>query len=119
MFINCSNHRSKDWNETQYREAEKYGKIIDIPFPIIDPRMSDQEMNDRVEYYYNSIIQYDHPVIMVQGEFVFTYRLVKRLKKNGLRVVAACSERKTIESVNEKGTTLKSSEFVFVKFRDY
>lgn len=55
---------------------------------------------------------------MVQGEFVFTFRLVTELKKAGITAVAARTERKAIEKV-ENGITKTTSEFKFAGFMEY
>ena len=93
MFLNISNHKSENWSVNQINEAEKYGKIIDIPFPAVNPRESDEYMDDLVDEYYQKVMEYEKPTVMVQGEFVFTYRLVNQLKQAGIKVVASCSER--------------------------
>ena len=33
IFINLTNHPSNEWSSEQLLAAEKYGKVIDIPFP--------------------------------------------------------------------------------------
>ena len=103
----------------QTSEAEKYGEIVDIPFPAVNPRESDEYMNDLVDEYYQKVMEYENPTAMVQGEFVFTYRLVNQLKQAGIKVVASCSERRVIEEIDENGCTIRRSQFEFVKFREY
>ena len=120
MFINLSNHKSNAWGKEQYAEAVKYGDIVDLQFPNIDAEATSEEVRVLAEEYLHKIIsEYEQPVVMVQGEFTFTYNLVHMLKEQGITVVAACSERKTIETVDENGVTLKKSEFIFVQFREY
>ena len=106
--------------EKQLELASRYGEITDLRFPAIDPYCSSEEMNELVEHYCRQILACDEkPVVMLQGEFVFTYRLVSRLKAAGLTVVAGCSERKTTEYADESGNIIKQSEFDFVCFREY
>lgn len=119
MFLNISNHKSENWSVNQINEAEKYGKIIDIPFPAVNPRESDEYMHDLVDEYYQKVMEYEKPTVMVQGEFVFTYRLVNQLKQAGIKVVASCSERRVTEEIDENGCTIRRSQFEFVKFREY
>ncbi len=119
MFLNISNHKSENWSVNQINEAEKYGKIIDIPFPAVNPRESDEYMDDLVDEYYQKVMEYEKPTVMVQGEFVFTYRLVNQLKQAGIKVVASCSERRVTEEIDENGCTIRRSQFEFVKFREY
>ena len=119
MFINISNHPSSKWKSRQTQEAQKYGEIVDIPFPALNPRCTDQEINSLVEDYVNKVMEYDAPVAMVQGEFIFTYRLVSRLKEAGAKTVASQSERRTIEYIDDNGNTVRQSEFEFVRFMEY
>ena len=72
-----------------------------------------------VEEYFNKIQQYSDVVVMVQGEFVFTYRMIVLLKKQGIRVVAAQSERKSIEFVDVNKNTRRESVFEFIRFMEY
>ena len=119
MFINLSNHSSENWNEEQMAEAHKYGDVIDIHFPAVDPRADSEEIDRKVEELYAQVMAYEKPVVMLQGEFILTFRLVTKLKAAGLRVVAACSERNTVEEIDEEGNTVKKIRFEFVGFKEY
>ena len=33
VFVNLTNHPSKAWDRAQIDAAEKYGQIVDLPFP--------------------------------------------------------------------------------------
>ena len=55
---------------------------------------------------------------MVQGEFVFTYRLVCKLKGNGNRIVSARSERVCQEFKDKNDVIHKHSIFEFIDFVD-
>ena len=55
---------------------------------------------------------------MCQGEFGLTYQVVTLLKQKDIHTVYSCSERKTIEKKPDNGT-VKTSEFCFVRFREY
>lgn len=134
MFINLSNHPSEKWSDKQLEEARKYGtiygKIIDMPFPQISPTATSEEIDELVNEYYQKILE-SIPIeriifinneksfaVLVQGEFVFTYRLVNLLKDKGIIVVAARTERKVKELV-ENGIPKKVSEFNFAGFMEY
>lgn len=119
MFINLSNHISEKWSEKQLEAAKKYGEIIDIGFPAVDPMGDSDYIDELVEEYYSKLAEYDNPVVMVQGEFTFTYRMIQRLKKAGIKVVASCSERRSVEVVKENGQVERNSVFEFVRFREY
>ncbi len=44
-FINLTNHPSTKWGADQLAAAKKYGNIVDIPFPAVDPEAS-SDTND-------------------------------------------------------------------------
>lgn len=114
MFINLSNHSSDNWDELQLREAERYGKIEDIPFPQISGLMSRGEIIQLAEEMVQMIVKKSPSAVMCQGEFTLTYNIVKGLKENGIKVLAACSERMVEENKNTKIVRFK-----FNQFREY
>ena len=119
MFINVSNHSSENWSEEQIRAAECYGDILDMPFPNIKTSCSKAEMNCLVRTYYDIIISLKPDAVMLQGEFVFTFRLATLLLRKDIPVFAAVSERVATESIDESGKVTKTSRFVFSGFRPY
>ena len=54
--------------------------------------LSEEELEKLVDQYEKKIAVLDEPVVMLQGEYVFTYRLVERLKEAGILVLASCTE---------------------------
>lgn len=123
MLVNLSNHKSSHWSKEQLKMAQAYGAIVDLPFPQIDPHMTDEELNHVVEKYRQKVLQFrtdGRPLYcMLQGEFVFTFRLVTKLKADGVTVLAGSSERRVLEETDESGHTRKQGLFVFVRFREY
>ena len=119
MFINVSNHKSSGWGQRQREAAEIYGEIVDIPFPPISSDYTSEEIDELVAQYLKKIQKYDDPVAMVQGEFVFTYRLVSELKAAGILALAGCTDRKVFEEKQPDGTVKKTSVFEFTRFREY
>ena len=118
-MINVSNHPSACWQKAQLAAAETYGDVIDLPFPDIHPDWDGEEIDRQVDKYEQRIKEYGNSVVLVQGEFTFTYRLVNRLKSLGFTVVAACSARRVTEEKNEGGDLIPTSHFAFVRFREY
>lgn len=118
-FINLSNHNSSKWNDAQLSTARAYGEIVDIPFPIISPSANSEEIDLLVQEYLDRLSGFDIAAVMLQGEFVFTYRLVSTLKSKGITVLSACSERKVVERIDSEGRTQRESVFEFVQFREY
>ena len=54
--------------------SKVYGDIVDIGFPAVDPKGDSDYIDKLVDEYYSKISKYDKPVVMLQGEFTFTYR---------------------------------------------
>lgn len=116
MFINHSNHPSVQWDETQRMEAARYGPIVDVPFPAIDPESTAEAVEALVRQHGADIVDRKPSIVMVQGEFTYTYKMVEFLKAHNVKVVAATSERivKTLDDSNTKQVT-----FHFVQFREF
>ena len=120
VFINLSNHPSDKWSREQREAAEEFGTITDMPFPKMDPHDDTEVWNNKVEEYLERILTIDeNPVVMIQGEFVFTYRLVTVLKQHGIKVVVAETERVSEEEILPDGSTVRRSVFQFVRFLEY
>ena len=120
MLVNLSNHPSSKWNEDQLKAAELYGGVVDMPFPVVDPMGDSAYFDSLVDEYESKIGRMtDVAAVMVQGEFVLTYRLVNRLKKHGITCVSAETRRNTVESVDGDGNLVKTSVFKFEKFMEY
>jgi len=118
-FINLSNHASQQWSEPQRTAAEKYGVITDMQFTAVPPDADSAEVDSLVSEYLERLSQYDIGAVLLQGKFVFTYRLVSRLKEQGITVLSACSERRVTEQTDAEGRTHWVSEYEFVQFREY
>ncbi len=125
MLINLSNHPYEKWPEDQKNEAAIYGEVINLPFPAVRPTATSGEIDDLVNEYLARIqtlvrdSQAGTNAVMVQGEFVFTYRLVNELKKSRIAAVAAITERIVQAETLSDGTVRKTSLFVFRGFREY
>ncbi|MBO6206365.1 MAG: hypothetical protein J6O73_05440 [Lachnospiraceae bacterium] len=119
MFINLSNHPSSQWGEAQRQDALRYGEIVDIPYPQIPVKIANEEIDSLVNNYYDLIVQYDEPTVMLQGEPVFAFRLTNRLKTVGIKVLASCTERVSEEEKLEDGSVRKISQFLYGGMREY
>ena len=118
VFVNFSNHPSYRWSPVQIREAEVYGDIIDLMFPAVPPDSSEKEILNQAEASVEKILALNPSVVLCQGEFTLVFAVVNRLIQNGIRVVAACSERDVSEENTDDGIK-KTVYFDFVRFRDY
>lgn len=118
MFINFSNHPSKNWSQEQLEASKVYGEIIDLPFPNVFPNASEKDLQSLTNQYVQKITSMGkdyQTTVHIMGEMTFTYAVVSKLKDKGIKCVASTTERKT--TYNDDGTKL--SEFSFVKFREY
>lgn len=118
MFVNLTNHPSVKWSIEQIAAAQKFGEITDIQFPLISPYETQQEIITIADKYVQRIKDMQPSAVLCQGEFTFVFALTNGLKKLGITVVAACSERYASEHI-EDGVTKKVSDFRFVQFREY
>lgn len=119
MFVNLTNHPFRDWTLKQQEAAKEYGEVTDYPFPLVPPEFDKKQVNALAERVTNDILQLSPDIVCCQGEMTLTYSLVNMLKEHGIKVVAACSERNIIEKKAEGGRIIKTTEFNFVKFREY
>lgn len=113
-FINFSNHESACWSEKQIQSANVYGRIIDIPFPQVDPACTEADVRRIGDEYLKRIMELQPAAVLCQGEFSVSYYVIRKLKLQGVTVVAACSKRNTVMDGNKK-----ISQFEFEKFREY
>lgn len=119
MFINHSNHPSARWSDAQRTAAETYGTIEDMPFPNIEPMWNEMQVAALAEANAAAIIAKQPAAVLCQGEFTYTFALIERLRKAGITVVAACSERVVHETVDDAGVSHKTAAFSFVQFRKF
>ena len=118
MLINLSNHPSRYWDKKQIEASQGFGELIDMLFPLIKPDASDDELEELSKEYVKNIVSLGNPksiTVHIMGEMTFTFMVVAKLKKLGIKCIASTTERKT--TYNDEGTKL--SEFSFVKFREY
>lgn len=114
MFVNFSNHSSKDWCQEQIFEAKKYGEIVDISFPAVPAKADNKFVRELAEKYVGEIAELAPDCVMCQGEFTLAYDVITGLLRLGIKTVAACSERKVLEQDGKK-----ISIFSFERFREY
>lgn len=113
-FVNFSNHPIEKWDEKQKQAAQQFGKLVDIPFPMVDPKGDENYIEQLAEECVEKILAENPSVVLCQGEFCLAFKVVEKLKEKNISVVAACSERHVEECGNQKKVT-----FVFERFRKY
>lgn len=120
VFINFSNHPSSNWSKNQKNAvSDQYkAQIVDIAFPLVSASADEEEISVLAKECIETICSHNPKAVMCQGEFGLTYQVITLLKQKGILTVYSCSERKTIEKKTDSGT-VKTSEFCFVRFREY
>lgn len=119
IFINFTNHPSSQWDEKQTKEANRYGQILDVPFPSVSATASKEEIYILAKDCVAEIMHYEPAAVLCQGEFCLSYQVIGMLLVQGVHVVAACSDRETIEHKKEDGSVEKIARYRFVQFREY
>lgn len=119
IFINHTNHPKEHWSAEQISAAKVYGEILDMAFPAISATATAQEIRELVKRNLKKILELKPAVVLCQGEFNYTFAMVEELKKLGIKVVAATSERVVAEEILSDDSTQKISNFRFVQFREY
>jgi len=119
VFINFTNHPSSTWTSEQICAATKYGSIIDIQFPNVNPSVTELDIEKIGNNAVEKIESLKPTVVLCQGEFCLSYYVIKELQDRGILVLNACSERRVTKEVNADSQTIKTSCYQFVKFRKY
>lgn len=119
VFLNHTNHASRNWNEAQRKAAESYGRVEDLQFPAIPAGATRDEVERMAQKYLDEIKKINPVAVLCQGEFTYTFIMVKLLQEAGIKALAACSERCVEETVDDEGISHRESEFRFVQFREY
>jgi hypothetical protein len=122
MFINISNHPSANWTSGQLASAQVYGKVVDLPFPSVDPDGDAAYIQAMCHEYLQKINDIcsdaarlvSTVTVHIMGEMTFSFALINALQKLGATCVASTTERITTEQDGRK-----TSEFRFVQFRKY
>lgn len=118
MLVNLSNHPSRYWDNKQKEASLCFGELVDMPFPQIAPNATDEELQELSRECVQEIVSLGNPktiTVHIMGEMTFTFMVVTKLKKLGIKCVASTTERNA--TYNSDG--VKLSEFSFVKFREY
>ncbi len=118
VFINHSNHPAANWSPEQKQAALAYGPIVDMAFPELHANYTEQQIDELTQKSFSQIMSLQPAAVLCQGEFTYTYGLVRLLKEKGIPVLAACSERNSKEEWNGN-ISRKVSYFRFVQFRKY
>lgn len=118
ILINLSNHPFIDWEERQIQAATHYGKVIDIPFPIVDEYADEYYITELALSYLQKIKTMGSPqevTIHLMGEMTFCFALLKLLQQDKYTCIASTSKR-LVENLEP---SQKQVTFQFERFRKY
>lgn len=119
MFLNISNHPSRYWPLEQSSAALRIASpIVDFPFPDVSPHFDSHVIAELAQQIAGQL----PPGVfaaMVQGESTLTFAIVSILKHRGIPCFAAASARVSSSETLPSGSIRKTSEFRFVRFREY
>jgi len=117
IFLNLSNHPSAEWSKEQLAAANEYGVIEDLEFPSVSPEASSDDIEKLAEEYADKVSEKTKEArvtVHLMGEMTFTFNLLQKLQARGITCVASTTER-----VAKENGGMKTSEFKFIKFREY
>lgn len=118
MLLNLSNHPSGRWGKEQMEAASRYGDVCDLPFPVVPPEATREEVWSLAEHYVEEIAllaEKESVVVHVMGEMTFSFMVISMLKQRNISCIASTTSRDAI--VTDDGR--KTSAFCFVRFREY
>lgn len=119
VFVNHTNHPSSTWTEAQRQAASVWGEILDLPFPNVPAEAKEEEICRLTREQAGYIVSLHPAAVLCQGESCYTYAMVDSLLHQGIRVLAACSQRQVREYRTADGQLRRDSAFEFVQFREY
>ena len=118
MLINLSNHPQSIWDKQQLQAATEFGKLVDLPFPLVDAD-GDEGYIDRLANEYVIKVQQigegKRVTVHLMGEMTFTFALLSKLQAMGIPCIASTTRRMVVE--DQPGH--KDVTFQFVRFRYY
>lgn len=117
-LINLTNHPSSQWSIEQLHAAERYGEVVDMPFPTVDEQGDEECIQALADEYAEKVLAYakEYDVtVHLMGELTFCFALLKRLQQHSIPVIASTSQR----IVSETGEGKKEVTFRFNRFRRY
>lgn len=115
MLLNISNHPSSRWTAQQQKTAEQqFDTIEDLAFPNIAPEATSDEVQLLADEFMKKINQRPIAAVHLMGEMTFTFALVSKLKKVGIKCIASTTNR-----IVEEKDGKKIVQFQFVQFREY
>lgn len=79
MLINFTNHPCSAWCAEQLGEAERWVKIVDLPFPNIPAMIDEGGISRLADECCAEICRGDPDVVLVQGEMSLAFSVIERI----------------------------------------
>lgn len=126
VLVNISNHLFNDEQkaaaEVLLEEEKEYqvsegsmpdgeNTLLHEPFPHIPPTLSSEKLEPLVMKYVDILMRHRPIVVVVNGEFTFCYRLIRRLENEGVKCYTSTTERNVIVEGDTKTTVFKHIQF--------
>ena len=119
MFVNFSNHPSDRWSKEQLEATQEYGEVRDYDFPMVNPEDDEKSIDKLADKCTHVILELKPDAVLVQGEFTLSYAVIRKLKEQKVKCMAACSARESTEEKQVDGSIRKASVFRFCRYREY
>ena len=87
---------------------------MDIAFPVVPGNANERTIKNMAKDCVAEILAQNPAAVMCQGEFTLSFAVIELLRKEGIPVLAACSERNAIMQDGKRIT-----QFEFKRFRKY
>ena len=130
IFLNCSFHyRSSEWGDAEKKAVDEcvfcgqknkqeteHATIID--FPLTPFSECEEDRNLVIEKYLKEIAKISPRVILLDGQFDTFFTMADLLMKKGYKIVVKCSNRNVTEVKNPDGSSTKTTEYRFIKYRE-
>ena len=122
LFVNCSNHPSRGWSDSQRGAAEALGQIVEVPFPYIAPDLLPSGVSAMAGQLYDQFLRlagpYEEVTIHMMGETslvatVLDQHLVTHREPSEQITFVVSTNRR--EAVEREGTT--RYQYSWVAFR--
>ena len=99
--------------------AAPYGEIVNLPLPYLGPETTLEQTESYADDYCTKICAMKPQAVVVVGESVFVFQLVKRLLDAGLTVLCTRSRRRVFEVRLFGKIPLRTSRYYFEAFVPY
>ena len=117
-FVNLTNHPSAKWSAPQRDAALALAsELVDLPFPEVPVDAGESWLRATAMALAERVAPGD--TACVQGEFTLAFLVVAELQRKDVACVAAATVRDVVEGQDDKGATMKTTRFVFRRFREY